>query len=98
MATPFSPSKIDINTINEGNRFEPGDGVTPDAINGPIEAAAYVQALGTNQPDVTSANNVGTPTVSIEETANGPRFKFSNLKGEQGEQGEQGYFSIVRWI
>ena len=77
----LEPRKIVLSDINGGRRYEPGDGVTPAAINGPIEAAAYAQSLATNAPDNSEANKVGVPSVEIEETVNGPRFKFKNLKG-----------------
>lgn len=41
----FTPKKIDLSKINGGRRYEPFDGVTPDAINDPIEAAAHIQQL-----------------------------------------------------
>ena len=86
----FQPKTFDINSINNGNRFG-YDGIQPEAVNAPIEAAAYMQALGTNQPNNSEAGLVGEPTVSIEQAADGsPRFKFSNLRGAQGLQGIQG--------
>lgn len=80
----FKPNKFDINAINDGKKIKDGDGVKPDFINAPIEAAAYVQSLATNQPDITNANNVGDVNVSIEEVDGTPRLKFENLKGEKG--------------
>ena len=78
----FQPQTFDINSINNGNRFG-YDGIQPEAVNAPIEAAAYVQSLATNQPNVENANKVGVPTVSIELAPNGtPRFKFEELKGK----------------
>lgn len=85
MATPFTPQKIDLSTINSGNRFEPADGVTPNAINAPLEAVRWFQYLIENTPDTSDAGKEGTPTVSITYDANGlPRFKFSYLKGATG--------------
>ena len=80
----FMPKKLNATTINSGQRFSAGDGVTPDAINGPIEASLYMQALATNQPDITNIGQTGTPKVSIEEVDGLPRFKFENLKGADG--------------
>lgn len=88
MAEKFNPQNFNINSINGGNRYKNGDGINADTINSAIEASAYAQALATNQPDTTNANNVGTPTVSIQMTANGtPQLKFENLKGEEGLDG-----------
>lgn len=40
----FTPKEIDLSQINGGQRYENGDGVTPETLNAPIEAIAYVQA------------------------------------------------------
>lgn len=83
----FQPQKFDINSINGGNRYGL-EGIQPEAVNAPIEAAAYAQALATNQPNIENAGLVGTPSVSIEEFDGTPRFKFQNLKGEKGIDGK----------
>lgn len=83
----FQPQKFDINSINGGNRYGL-EGIQPEAVNAPIEAAAYAQALATNQPNIENAGLVGTPSVSIEEVDGLPRFKFQNLKGEKGIDGK----------
>lgn len=77
----FKPTKIDISTINNGKgKYNNGDGVQADTINAVVEGTAWVQALGTNQPNNSEAGNVGTPRVSIETLSDGtPRFKFDNL-------------------
>lgn len=90
----FTPKKIDLLSINNGRRFEVGDGVTPDAVNGPIEAAAWVQALATTQPNVENIDNVGLPSISIEMVDGLPRFKFENLKGANGTNGADGAISV----
>ena len=82
----FIPQTFDINSINGGKRFEESDGITPSAINAPIEAAALLQYLAINSPDYSKADQVGNPTVKIENN----RFVFENLKGVQGERGMQG--------
>lgn len=41
----FTPKKIDLNTINGGQRFELGDSPTTSSVNDPIEASAYAQEL-----------------------------------------------------
>ena len=83
----FQPQTFDINSINGGNRYGL-EGIQPEAVNAPIEAAAYAQALATNQPNIENAGLVGTPSVSIEEVNGLPRFKFQNLKGEKGIDGK----------
>ncbi len=81
MAEKFKPQTFDINAINKGDKFTLSDGISPEAVNAPIEAAAYVQALATNEPNNSEAGLVGVPNVSIEQAEDGtPRFKFSNLK------------------
>lgn len=81
----FKPKKLDLTQINGGKEYEDRQGIQPIAINAPIEASAWVQMLAETQPDFSEANNVGTPSVSIEYDANGyPYFKFANLKGEAG--------------
>lgn len=80
----FRPSIINLNDINGGQRYNNGDGVGAEAINSAIEASAFAQALGTNQPNIENVDNIGTPSVSIETMADGtPRLKFENLGGEK---------------
>lgn len=81
----FKPKKLDLTQINGGKEYEDRQGIQPIAINAPIEASAWVQMLAETQPDTSEANNIGTPSVSIEYDTNGyPYFKFANLKGETG--------------
>ena len=78
----FKPSKINLNKINGGQRYNNGDGVGAEAINSAIEASAFAQAIATNQPNVENVGGNGTPSVSIETLENGTsRLKFENLKG-----------------
>lgn len=87
----FTPKKIVLTNINSGIEYEDGDGISASALNAPIEASAYVQALATNTPDVSRANYSGVPTVEIISDAEGlPRLSFSYLKGEKGDRGEKG--------
>ena len=84
----FKPTKIDLLTINNGKgKYINGiDSVQADTINAVVEGTAWVQALGTNQPNNSEADNVGMPSVSIETLSDGtPRLKFNNLKGEKGD-------------
>ena len=39
----FTPKMLEASDINGGQRFKAGDGVTPEAINGPIEAVLNMQ-------------------------------------------------------
>lgn len=77
----ITPTKVDFSSISE---VVVGSGVTPEHINAPLQASAYAQELATNQPDVSEANNVGTPSVEIIETNGTPQFKFKNIKGVIG--------------
>lgn len=87
----FTPKRIVLANINSGKEYEDNDNVSASAINAPIEASAYVQALATNTPDTSQANYVGNATVEIKEDTQGnPRFAFRYLKGEKGEKGDKG--------
>lgn len=95
----FIPSQKTANDFNNDTKYvsyDPNVGTTGDIIqsetvNNLIESQLWTQALATNQPNTSEANNVGTPEVSIVTTIDGtPQFKFSNLKGQQGEKGEKG--------
>lgn len=77
----LTPKKIVLSEINDGKQYENGDGVQPNAINAPIQASAYAQALATNQPNIENIGNFGVPKVGIEEVDGVPRFKFENLQG-----------------
>lgn len=93
MATPLQPKKIVLSEINGGNQFVAGDNVTEQAVNAPLESAAfsqeYVESFA-SQPDNTEADNVGTPTVEIIPNGQYKKFKFKNLKGKTGERGANG--------
>lgn len=45
MAEKFKPQTFDINSINGGDKFNLGDGISPEAVNAPIEAAAFIQGV-----------------------------------------------------
>ena len=85
----FTPKKIVLGDINNGIEFTESDGVTPNAINDPIEAVAYAQTVVehlTDTPDTSEINGAGSPNVSFvsSTTADGVtihKFKFSNLSG-----------------
>ena len=79
----LKPKKIVLSEINNGLKYENGNGVQPNAINSPIEAAAYAQALATNQPIY--EENGGEPAISIDETSGTPTLRFENIKGKDGE-------------
>lgn len=95
----FTPRKIDLSAINDGNRYG-YEGIHPDAINRPIEASAYAQeiaesvkGLALNQPDSSQADIVGTPTVEISGAGENAKFVFKSLKGERGLTGPSGVAS-----
>lgn len=46
MAERFNPQKFDINSINGGNKYQNGDGLSAETINKVVEAAAYMQENG----------------------------------------------------
>lgn len=81
----LTPEKMDLSSINGGEEYLNGDGVQASTINSVIKSTAYTQSLATNPIDYSEAGNVGTPEVLIEETENGAKFVFKNLKGEKGE-------------
>lgn len=84
----FKPKPFNLSQINEGDQFNVGDGVTAEAINAPIESAAFTQSLATNAPNISQIDTEGTPSVSIEYMADGsPRFVFEHLKGKTGDSG-----------
>lgn len=70
----FTPQPLNLQNINNGKRFENGDGITPEAINAPIEAAALLQDLATNKP--ISRGNGRDISIKIEDNT----FVFENLK------------------
>ena len=81
----LAPKKIVLSEINNGNQYNLSDGIQPNAINDPIQAAAWAQALATNEPNTENVGEVGTPSVGIEMMQDGtPRLYFSHLKGEHG--------------
>ena len=81
----LTPKKMDLSQINNGEEYANGDGVQASTINSVVQATAYVQSLATNPIDDTDADNEGTPQVYIEETENGVRFVFKNLKGKHAD-------------
>ena len=91
----FNPKKIDISKINSGVEYADGDGISPSAINDPIEGTLYSQIITDNlsqTPDVSEANQYGAVGVSFVDgdIVNGvqtKKLKFSNLKGKDGTNG-----------
>ena len=98
----LKPKKIDLTLINNGQQYKSGDGIQPNAINDPIQASAYVQALVETQPDVSGAGSYGTPSVTISDASGTPQFIFRNLRGagianiaQSGEPGNSGTAYII---
>ena len=82
----LTPKKIDLSKINNGQKYEVGDGISPDAINAPIEASAYAMEQAeafTQNPDISDISGEGTPSVTMVDTIlNGrtyKKFKLSNF-------------------
>lgn len=100
----FEAKEFNLSDINGGNKYVNGDAVTPDAINAPIEAAALVQSLAKNQPEV--VNNEGEavlyPTVEIRYKDNGePYFVFTNLGlpvVSSSDNGKMLYVQNGKWV
>lgn len=85
----FEPKRKKVTDFNNGAKIKDGDGIQPDFLNNLVESQLFTQALATNQPDVSGANNVGESYVSIVTAPDGTvQLKFDNLKGERGEQGK----------
>ncbi len=80
----LEPKRFDLSEINNGKKYKQGDGIQPDAINAPLEAAAYILGLGEN-PDISEIDGTGEPSVTISSyDGNNPapaQLIFKNLKG-----------------
>lgn len=76
----FEPQVADFGKINDGQRYENGDGVGAEAINSAIEASWFASYLATLQP-VYQETTDGQPKVSIEyDSSHGlPYFVFYNI-------------------
>ena len=90
----LTPKRIDLSQINNGNEYNPTDGVQSSAVNSAVEASAYAQNFAesfADEPDNSEIANVGIPSVSIvnniKDGITYKKFKFSNLKGETGKTG-----------
>lgn len=87
----FNPSKKNLNDFNNGEKFlNRVDSPNADDFNNVIESQLYVQEYTealTDAPDISQADNVGTPTVELVANGNYKKFKFSNLKGQKGDTG-----------
>lgn len=94
----FKAKTLILSDIHNGIRYENGDIPDAEAINAPIEAAAFAQTLATNPPDISGIDGGGVASVSIVPSANGVRFKFDSLKGEEGQRGRDGAPSIIKGI
>ena len=84
----LKPEKIDFSTINNGQEYVDGDGVSASTINGALKASSYAQHLATNTPYIIENNEIGEASVEIATGADGtPRLAFKNLKGKKGDSG-----------
>lgn len=81
----LEPKKFNLSDINNGQKYENGDGIQANAINAPLEAAAYILGLGEN-PDISEIDGTGEPSVSIGTQIdssgwNTAQLVFKNLQG-----------------
>ena len=94
MAENFEAKKLDASTINNGKRYEAGDGVTPEAVNGPIEAVLALQArVDELRPEGGGTVEVD-PTLSIEGKAADAKATGDALSGKVDKiiDNETGYW------
>lgn len=90
----FEKKKHAQDEFNKGNKYVVNDGVQPATINNLVENSLYTEAFVralADTPDVSNANAVGTPKVTlIDNTGNSQgitgakKFKFEFLKGQTG--------------
>ena len=80
----FNSIPFVLSNINNGYKYEVGDGIQPETTNSIIEACSYVQSLGTNIPHTENANIIGSPTVYIEKVDSGARFVIESLLPSTG--------------
>lgn len=95
----FVPSKKTAQDFNDGQQYVnsnpiqgiEGDKLQAETINNLVESQLWIQALGTNKPDITYIADEGSAYFGIELLPDGtPRFKVANLKGQKGENGNNG--------
>lgn len=93
----WSKNKVDSANINGGKEFTTNDNLTVAELNAMVNnsfyAVDFAEAMA-DEPDISEANNVGTPSVSfvnnVKDGKTFKRLKFSNLKGEKGDAGDRG--------
>lgn len=86
----WTKNKISPEDINGGKEFSRDDNLLLTELNAMVNSGLYSQdqaeiasALAKNQPDVSDANVVGTPSVTIINAGTtDAKLKFSNLKGD----------------
>ena len=79
----LEPKKINLDVINGGNRYENGDGVTPESINAPIEASAYAQGVADTAKN--TADNAITTSNNALNVANGIDGKATEALTKSGQ-------------
>jgi hypothetical protein len=95
----WSRKKVNSADLNRDNEYTKDSVLSADALNSIVNSGLYsqdfVEHLADN-PDVSDANNVGIPSVTLVDSPSATvekpykRLKFSNLKGERGEKGDKG--------
>lgn len=82
----FNSIPFVLSNINNGYKYEVGDGIQPETTNSIIEACSYVQSLGTNIPQTENANLIGSPNVYIETVDSGARFVIETILPSTGAE------------
>lgn len=93
----WNKNKANPSSINNGKEFTTNDDLAVNELNAMVNnsfyAVDFAEAMA-DEPDISEANNIGTPSVSfvnnVKDGKTFKRFKFSNLKGEKGDAGDRG--------
>lgn len=89
----WSRDKVNSENVNNGNEYQAKDRLAREQLNAMVNGVLYAQDFAehlADTPDLSEANNVGTPSVEIIDNGKFKKFKFKNIKGETGSQGPQG--------
>lgn len=89
----WTREKVNSENLNGGNQYEAKDRLSREQLNAMVNAGLYAQDFAehlADTPDVSQANNVGTPSVEFIDNGKYKKLKFSNLKGDKGDKGEKG--------
>lgn len=84
----FTPEKLDLSKINNGKRFENGDGVGAEAVNAPIEAVAYLDEKMAQLSSATVVTVGGEPVETFDADT-----KVTSIAPTQTEVGARVYIN-----